>query len=172
LLAPEYILEVLKQVKINISLLDAIKQIPSYAKNLKDLCTIKRKLFVHNKSFLTEQVSSIIQQKILLKHKDLGSMTIPCIIDDSKIDKALADLGSGVNLLPYSIYQQLGLGELKPTKVVLQLADRSVVISRGIVEDVLVQVDKFYFLVDFIVLDTKPVAPSSIGVLVILGRPF
>jgi hypothetical protein len=66
----------------------------------------------------------------------------------------------------------LGLRELKPTKVVLQLADRSVVIPRGIVEDVLVQVDKFYFPVDFIVLDTKPITYSSTDVLVILGRLF
>jgi hypothetical protein len=127
---------------------------------------------VQKNAFLTEQVSSIIQQKIPFKHKNPGSPTIPCIIGDSKIDKALIDLGSGVNLLPYSVYKQLDLGELKPTKVVLQLADQSVVIPRGIVEDVLVQVDKFYFPVDFIVLDTKPVAPSSIDVPVILGRPF
>jgi hypothetical protein len=80
-----------------------------------------------------------------LKQKDPGSPTIPCIIRNSKIDKALMDLGAGVNLLPYTVYEQLGLGELKPTKVVLQLADRSVVIPRGVVEDVLVQVDKFYF---------------------------
>jgi hypothetical protein len=166
------ILEVFKQVKINIPLLDAIHQIPSYAKFLKDLCTIKRKLSVKTKAFFTEHVSAIIQQKIPLKHKDPGSPTIPCIIGDSRIDKALVDLGAGVNLLPYSVYEQLGLGELKPTKVVLQLADRSVVIPRGIVEDVLVQVDKFYFPVDFIVLDTQPIAQSSTEVPVILGRPF
>jgi hypothetical protein len=100
------------------------------------------------------------------------SPTIPCIIGDSKIDKTLIDLGFGVNLLPCSVYEQLGLGELKPTKVVLQLADRSVVILRGIVEDVLIQVDKFYFTVDFIVLDIKPDAPSNIDIPVILGRPF
>jgi len=105
------VLEVFKQVKINIHLLDAIKQIPSYAKFLTDLCTVKRKLFVQKNAFLTEQVSSIIQQKISFKHKDPGSPTIPCIIGDSKIDKALIDLGSGVNLLPYSVYEQLGLGE-------------------------------------------------------------
>ena len=63
------------------------------------------------------------------------------------------DLGANVNLLPYSVYQQLGLGELKPTRVTLQLADLSVKVPRGIMEDVLVQIDKLYFLVDFIVLD-------------------
>jgi hypothetical protein len=67
------------------------------------------------------------------------------------------DLGAIVNLLPYSVYLQLGLGDLKPTTMTLQLADRSVKIPWGIVEDVLIKVDKFYFPVDFIVLDTKPV---------------
>jgi hypothetical protein len=166
------ILEVFKQVKINIHLLDAIKQISSYAKFLKDLCTVKRKLSVKTKAFFTEHVSAIIQLKIPLKHKDPGSLTIQCIIGDSKIDKTLFDLGAGVNLLPYSVYEKLGFGELKPTKVVLQLADQYVVILRGIVEDVLVQIDRFYFPVDFIVLDTQPIAQSSTNIHVILGRPF
>ncbi|RVW66650.1 hypothetical protein CK203_063608 [Vitis vinifera] len=59
--------------------------------------------------------------------------------------KALLDLGASVNLLPYSVYKQLGLGELKPTSITLSLADRSVKIPRGIIEDVLVQVDNFYY---------------------------
>ena len=79
---------------------------------------------------------------------------------------------ASVNLLPYSVYLQLGLGELKPTPVTLQLADRSIKIPRGIIEDVLVQVDKFYFLVDFIVLDTQPVQNLVTQIPVILGRPF
>ncbi|RVX23015.1 hypothetical protein CK203_008508 [Vitis vinifera] len=72
------------------------------------------------------------------------------------VEKALLDLGTSVNLLPYSVYKQLGLGELKPTSITLSLADRSVKIPRGMIEDVLVQVDKFYYLVDFVVLDTDP----------------
>ena len=62
-----------------------------------------------------------------------------------------------MNLLPYSVYKQLGLRELKPTFITLSLADRSMKIPRGIIEDVLVQVDKFYYPVDFVVLDTDPV---------------
>ncbi|RVW34440.1 Retrovirus-related Pol polyprotein from transposon 17.6, partial [Vitis vinifera] len=96
------ILEVLRQVKVNIPLLDMIKQVPTYAKFLKDLCTIKRGLTVNKKAFLTEQVSAILQY-----------------------------LGASVNLLPYSVYKQLGLGELKPTAITLSLADRSVKIPRG-----------------------------------------
>jgi hypothetical protein len=79
------------------------------------------------------------------------------------------DLGASVNLLPYSVYLQLGLGELKPTSMTLQLADRSVKIPRGIMEDVLIKVDKFYFLVDFIVLDTEPVQNVGVQIPMILG---
>ncbi|RVW11794.1 Retrovirus-related Pol polyprotein from transposon 297 [Vitis vinifera] len=150
------ILEVLRQVKVNIPLLDMIKKVPTYAKFLKDLCTIKRGLNVNKKAFLTEQVSAIIQCKSPLKYKDAGCPTISVMIGGKVVEKALLDLGASVNLLPYSIYKQLGLGELKPTSITLSLADRSVKIPRGIIEDVLVQVDNFYYPVDFVVLDTDP----------------
>ncbi|RVW18567.1 Transposon Tf2-8 polyprotein [Vitis vinifera] len=150
------ILEVLRQVKVNIPLLDMIKQVPTYAKFLKDLCTIKRGLTVNKKAFLTEQVSAILQCKSPLKYKDPGSPTISVMIGGKVVEKALLDLGASVNLLPYSVYKQLGLGELKPTTITLSLADRSVKFQGGVIEDVLVQVDNFYYPVDFIVLDTDP----------------
>ena len=153
----EGILEVLRQVKVNIPLLDMIKQVPTYAKFLKDLCTVKKGLGIDKKAFLTEQANSIIQCKTLVKYKDPGSPTILVNIGGICIDKALLDLGASVNLLPYSVYKQLGLGELKPTNITLSLADRSVKILKGIVEDVSVKVDKFYYPVDFVVLDTEPV---------------
>ena len=77
-----------------------------------------------------------------------------------------------MNLLPYSVYKQLGLGELKPTSITLSLADRSVKIPKGIVEDVLVKVDKFYYPVNFVVLDTEPIENGPNHVPIILGRPF
>ena len=162
------ILEVLKQVKVNILLLDAIKKIPSYAKFLKDLCTVKRKLNVHKKAFLTKQVSAIIQNNRPPKFKDLGCPTISCVIGNSKIEKALLDLGASVNLLPYSVYEQLGLGELKPISIILQLGNGSVIVPKGVVEDVLVQVDKFYFPVDFIFLDMHPVSNANSQIFEIL----
>ena len=166
------ILEVLRQVKVNIPLLDIIKQVPAYEKFLKDLCTIKKRLGIEKKAFLTEQVSAIIQSKNPVKYKDPGSPTISVNIGGTCIDKALLDLGASVNLLPYSVYKQLGLGELKPTNITLSLADRSVKIPKGIVEDVLVRVDKFYYLVDFVVLDTEPIKNGPNHVPIILGRPF
>ena len=88
------------------------------------------------------------------------------------MEKALLDLGASVNLLPFSMYKQLGLGEFKPTTITLSLADRSIKIPKGTVEDVLIQVNKFYYPVDFVVLDIEPVAVEANHVPIILGRPF
>ena len=159
-------------MKVNIPLLDMIKQVPTYAKFLKDLCTVKKGLGIEKKAFITEQVSAIIQSKTPVKYKDPGSPTISLNIGGTCIDKALLHLGASVNLLPYSVYKQLGLGELKPTNITLSLADRSVKIPKGIVEDVLVKVDKFYYPVDFVVLDTEPIVSGPNHVPIILGRPF
>ena len=139
---------------------------------MKDLCTIKRGLGFEKKAFLTEHVSALIQSKYPAKYKDPGSPTIPVNIGGSCINKALLDLGASVNLMPFLVYMQLGLGELKPTSITLSLADRSVKIPKGIVEDVLVKIDKFYYPVDFVVLDTAPSSNEPNHVLIILGRPF
>lgn len=143
--------DVLKEVKFNIPLLDAIKQAPSYAKLLKELCTIKRTMNVQKKAFVTKQVSTILKNNTPPKYKDPGCPMISCIIGNHQIEQALLDLGVSVNLLPYSVYEQLELGELKATQVTLQLDERSVETPRGIVEDVFVQIEKFYFPVDFFV---------------------
>ena len=145
---------------------------PAYAKFLKDLCTIKKGLGIEKKAFLTEQVSAIIQSKNPVKYKDPGSPTISVNIGGNCIDKSLLDLGASVNLLSYSVCKQLGSGKLKPTNITLSLADRSVKIPKGIVEDVLVKIDKFYCPVDFVVLDTEPIASELNHVPIILGRPF
>ena len=103
------IYELFKQVKVNIPLLDAIKQISSYAKFLKDLCTIKRKLGVDKDAFMTEQSTSLIRNNLPPKYKDLGSPTISIVVGNSKLGHALVDLGASVNLLPNSVYFELGL---------------------------------------------------------------
>ncbi|RVW12580.1 hypothetical protein CK203_106350 [Vitis vinifera] len=105
--APE-IFEVLKQVKVNIPLLDMIRQVPAYAKFLKDLCTIKRGMHLKKKAFLTEQVSAIIQ---------------------------------------YKIQSSIRIQDVQLSRLVKFL--------RGIIEDVLIQIDNFYYPIDFVVLDTE-----------------
>ena len=166
------IYELFKQVKVNIPLLDAIKKILSYAKFLKEFCIVKRKLGVKKNAFMTKQSTSLIRNNLPLKYKDPRSPTISIVVGNSKLGHALVDLGASVNLLPYSIYVKLGLGEVEPTNITLQLADRSVKIPRGLVKDVLVQVDKLYFPMDFFVLDTQHVVNQGTQFPVILGRPF
>lgn len=109
------------------------------------------------KVFLTEQVNSIIQTNIAPKYKDPSCPTIFVVIGGKKFERALLDLGASVNLLPFSVYEQLVLGEMKPMRVTLQLVDCSVQIPKGLVEDVLVQVDNFVYPVDLVVLDTCPI---------------
>ena len=84
----------------------------------------------------------------------------------------MLDLGASVNLITFSVYKKLGLGELKPTSITLQLADHSVRELRGIVEDVLVKIEQFFYPVDFIVLDYQPILHPSVHTPIILGRPF
>ncbi|XP_019179696.1 PREDICTED: uncharacterized protein LOC109174911 [Ipomoea nil] len=115
-----------------------------------------------------EECSALLHKEILRKLKDPGSFTILCNIGESKFNKALADLGASINLIPYGLYKKLKLGVLKPTRICIQLADRSTKYPRGIVDDVLVRADKFIFPVDFIILDMDP----DVEVPLILGRPF
>ncbi|XP_022859339.1 uncharacterized protein LOC111380103 [Olea europaea var. sylvestris] len=166
------ILEHLKQVKINLPLLHVISQVPTYAKVLKDLYNVKRKHHVKKTAFLIEHVSAVIEQRIPPKYKDPGCPTVSFVIGNHEISQALIDLGPSVNIMPYSIYLSLGLGEIKPTSVSLQLADRSTIRIRGVVEDVLVQIDKFCYLVDFLVLDLNEDVNVNSKIPIILGRPF
>ncbi|GAV62831.1 hypothetical protein CFOL_v3_06354 [Cephalotus follicularis] len=166
-------MELFKQVQINLPLLDAIRQVPAYAKFLKDLCTTKRKLktYIPKMVHLTEQVSAVLSNKLPPKLKDPGAPLISCNIGNSQIERTLLDLGASVNILPSSVYDHFGVGKLKPTEVTLQLADRSLKIPKGFIEDVLVKVDELYFPVHFLVLDMETPAigkPHSI----ILGPPF
>lgn len=123
------------------------------------------------KLLLTKEVSAVLLRKLPPKLKDLGSFTIPCKIGDQLFDPALLDLGASINLLPYTLYETLGLGELQPTSITLQLAERSIKRLRGILEDVLVKVDKFIVPVDFTVLEMEEPL-MSLHLLIILEIPF
>lgn len=161
-------LEVFKKLHINIPFADALVQMPSYAKFLKDILSNKRKLEEHETVMLTEESSAMIQKKLPPKLKDPGSFTVPCSIGNCYFKKALCDLGASINLMPLSVFRNLGLGEAKATTVTLQLADRSLTYPRGIIEDVLIKVDKFIFPIDFLILDME----EDKDVPLILGRPF
>nr|XP_023876781.1 uncharacterized protein LOC111989228 [Quercus suber] len=126
------------------------------------------KLEEHETVMLTKESSAILQKKLSPKLKDLGSFTIPCTKGKSYFDRALCDLGASINPMPLSFFRKLGLGEVKPTTISLQLADRSIKYPRGVIENVLVKVDKFIFSVDFIVLDIN----EDEEIPLILDRPF
>lgn len=130
---------------------------------MKELLTKKRKFKEDETVALTEECSAILQRKLPPKLKDLESFTIPCTIG-----KALCDLGASINLMSLSMLKKLGGGEVKQTRMALQLADRSIKHPYGVMEDVLVRVDKFIFSVDFVVLDME----EDADVPLILGRPF
>ena len=85
-----------------------IKQVPTYAKFLKDLCTVRRGLNVNKKAFLTEHVNAIIECKTPVKYKDSGCPTISVNIGGTCVEKALLDLGASVNLLPFPCISSLG----------------------------------------------------------------
>ncbi|CAL9021108.1 unnamed protein product, partial [Prunus brigantina] len=102
-----------------------------YAKFLKDLCTNKRRFKEHEQVALSEEVSAVLQRKLPPKLKDPGSFSIPCMVGDFKIPKALLDLGASINLMPYHVYEKLNLGELQATTVSIQLADRTIRYPKG-----------------------------------------
>ena len=115
----EKILEMFNQVKINVTLLDAIQQVPLYAKFLKDMCTKKRKTNMPKKVLLTTNISELLSGSIPIKYKDPDCPTIAWTIGQTEISRALIDLEASINLLPFSVYQQLGLSELNPTGVTI-----------------------------------------------------
>ncbi|XP_073122985.1 uncharacterized protein [Henckelia pumila] len=160
-----------RRCEVNIPLFDAIKQVPRYAKFLKELCTAKRKQKLKGckKIELGEQVSAVIQRKVPTKCKDQGMFLIPCKIGGVRLDTAMLDLGASINDMPYSVYASLKLGPLNETAIVIQMADRSTIVPRGLLEDVLVEVGDLVFPADFYVFDMKS---NELNSPILLGRPF
>ncbi|XP_070667039.1 uncharacterized protein [Malus domestica] len=169
--AEKDILETFRKVQVNIPLLDAIKQVPRYAKFLKELCTTRKRISNKEVVQVSENVSAVLQRKLPPKCKDPGSFTIPCVIGNTKFEHAMLDLGASINVMPYSIYASMNLGELKNDGVIIQLADRSNAYPKGVLEDVLVQVDNLIFPADFYVLEMED-SPNVTQLPILLGRPF
>ncbi|XP_070004184.1 uncharacterized protein [Nicotiana sylvestris] len=158
----------LKQIQVNIPLIDALKEMPGYAKMMKDLMSRKFDFQDLATVTLTQICSVVVTRPVAEKLSDLGSFTIPCTIGNFAFAKALCDLGASINLMPLVIYKRLGIGRTRPTSMLLQLVDRTVKRPSGILNDVLIQVGKFVFPVDFVILDCK----VDEEIPIILGRPF
>ncbi|GJZ10282.1 uncharacterized mitochondrial protein-like protein [Tanacetum coccineum] len=138
------------------------------ATNLNKLLMKKSRMRYQIEASANMHDSAILEDSLPPKEKDTGSFIVPCYINNICFKKALADLGASVSVMHYSTFANLGLGELAPTKLIIELADRTIKRPKGIAENVLVAIDKFVFPVDFIVLDI----PEDIKVPLILERPF
>ncbi|KAK4717872.1 hypothetical protein R3W88_016210 [Solanum pinnatisectum] len=156
-----------EEFSVNIPLVEALEKMPGYAKFKKDLVTKKR---VVSLDFTNDvhHCSSITSRSLVQKKEYPGAFTISCTIGSISFAKALCDLGASINLMPLAIYKKLGLGFPKPITMRLMMADRSVKRPVGVLCDVLVKVDTFIFLDDFVILDCK----VDFEVPIILGRSF
>ncbi|XP_015965461.1 uncharacterized protein LOC107489206 [Arachis duranensis] len=161
--------EYLKTLEIKIPFAEALEQIPSYAKFMKDILSHKKDWRETQIVLLTEECSAIIQNSLPKKLKDPRSFMIPCTIGDACTRTALCDLGASINLIPASLIKKLCLTEeVKPTRMCLQLADGFIKIPSGLIEDMIVRVRPFDFPIDFVVLDME----GHKSAFLILGRLF
>ncbi|XP_070020040.1 uncharacterized protein [Nicotiana sylvestris] len=156
----------MESLSINVPLVEAFEQMPGYAKFRKGLVTKKRSMDCKTIK-MTHEVSAIVHS-MAPKIEDPGAFTIPCTIGSRDFAKALCDLGEGINLMPYSIFKILGIGQPRVTSMRLQMATRTMKRPLGIIDNVLVRVDKFILPTDFVILDYK----VDYEVPIILGRPF
>ncbi|GJR56691.1 reverse transcriptase domain-containing protein [Tanacetum coccineum] len=161
-------LKMFKQLRLEIGLKDALVEMPKFNKWLSSLLRNKEKLEEIAITTVNAECSAIIMNKVPEKLEDPGKFLIPCALQELDRTSALADSGASINLLPHSIYKKLGLEALTPTRMTLELANRSISHPMGIAEDVVVRVDGFTFLADFVVVNFEP----DPRVPIILGRPF
>ncbi|GJU71119.1 reverse transcriptase domain-containing protein [Tanacetum coccineum] len=148
-------LDMIRAVRINVPLIDVLAGMPNYGKFLKELISNKHKIEQISAAFLSDESSAMIQNKVPPKLGDPESFLIPCNFNKTFSCNALADLGASINLMPYSLYAKLSLKTLKPTKMSVRLADRSFQYPVGIAENMLVEVGKFTFPTDFVILEME-----------------
>ncbi|XP_074289589.1 uncharacterized protein LOC141614741 [Silene latifolia] len=160
----ENFMDMMKGINITMPFIDAIKEIPSYGKFLKELISNKNSLSPTTVN-LSKECSAIIMNEVPKKLEDPGSFSIPCKIGTVQIERALCDLGANISLMLLKIFKKLKDYELSPTRVSLQFADRSVRYPIGLVEDIPIKVDKLEFPCDFYVMDI----PEDSNIPIILG---
>ncbi|XP_070049319.1 uncharacterized protein [Nicotiana tomentosiformis] len=159
-------MQMMKGLSINVSLVKALEQMPDYAKFMKDLVTKKRSMNFETIK-VTHQVSAIVHS-IAPKLEDPDAFMISCTIGSAEFAKTLCDLGASINLMSYLVFKSLEIGQPRPTSMRLQMADRTIKRPLGVIEDVLVHVDKFILLANLFILDCE----VDYEVSIILGRPF
>ncbi|XP_050876102.1 uncharacterized protein LOC127079776 [Lathyrus oleraceus] len=161
-------IELLKQLHVTIPFTEAIIQMASYAKFLKEILSNKKKLEDDETMTFTIECSTIIQNNMPPKLKNPSNFSIPCVIGKFVTDKTLSDLIANISLMHLSICEKLKLGDLRPTRMFLQLTDRSIKYPMGMLENIPVCIDQFYIPSDFVVMDIK----EDSNIPIFLGRPF
>nr|GFA38452.1 DNA-directed DNA polymerase [Tanacetum cinerariifolium] len=164
----EKFFQIFHDFHFDISFADALLLMHKFASTIKSLLTNKDKLFELAKVPLNENCSTMLFKKLLENLRDPSKFLIPCDFPRIDVCHALADLGASINLMPLSIWKNLSLLELTPTRMTLELADRSITLPKGVDEGVFVKVGKFYFPTDFVVVDFE----ADPRVPLILGRSF
>ncbi|GKD65684.1 reverse transcriptase domain-containing protein [Tanacetum coccineum] len=149
----EKIFQMFQDLRFDISFADALFFMPRFAPTIRNLLMNKEKLLELAKIPLNENCSAMLLKKLPEKLGDPGKFLIPCNFLGMDVCHALADLGASINLMPLSIWKKLSLPELTPTRMTLELADRSITHPKGLAEDVYVKVGKFHFPTDFVVVD-------------------
>ena len=144
-----------KKIEINIPFSEALTQMPHYTKLMKDILSRKRKSTEEGILSLTATCSTVIQKSLPEKMHNPSNFTIPCKIGNADMGKALCDSKASINLMPLSMVKRISLGEVTPIDMTLQMEDRTLAYPEGILEDVLIKVRKFIFLVDFVVIDIE-----------------
>ncbi|GJS62586.1 reverse transcriptase domain-containing protein [Tanacetum coccineum] len=167
LLASKF-MEIFRNLHFELSFADALLHMPKFAPMFRKLLNDKDKIIELTKTPVNENCSAVILKKFPEKLGDPGRFLIPCDFPEMNECLALADLGASINLMPLSIWKELSLPALTKTRMILELADRTISTPTGIAEDVFVKVGTFFFPADFVVVDyvADPRAP------LILGRPF
>nr|GEW35144.1 reverse transcriptase domain-containing protein [Tanacetum cinerariifolium] len=164
----EKLFQIFQYFHFDISFADALLLMPKFASTIKSLLTNKDKLFELAKIPLNENCSAILLKKLPENLGDPGKFLIPCDFPGMDVYHALADLGASINLMPLFIWKKLSLPELTPTRMTLELADRSITRPKGVTKDVFIKVGKFHFLTDFVVVDFE----ADPRVPLIFGRSF
>ncbi|GKC64223.1 reverse transcriptase domain-containing protein [Tanacetum coccineum] len=164
----EKIFQMFQDLRFDISFADALFLMPRFAPTIRNLLMNKEKLLELAKIPLNENCSAMLLKKLPEKLGDPGKFLIPCNFPGMDVCHALADLGASINLMPLSFWKKLSLPELTPTRMTLELADRSITHPKGLAEDVFVKVGNFYFPTDFVVVDFE----ADPRVPLILGRSF
>jgi len=161
-------LELFKKLQIDIPFSESLEQMPAYAKFMKDILSMKKRINDEETIQLDANCSAIIQWRLPKKEQDPGRVTLPVATGTNNVGKAPVDLGSSINLMPLSVAKRVGELCIKRTRMTLQLADKSLAKPLGMAEDVLVKVDKFVFPADFVVMDIE----EDEDVPLLLGRNF